>query len=149
MSTEKERKEVDTRIAYIVPKACNGDKFAEKYLYNLTYIARKIDDIYDSDYEVSKEDIELLFRFLLIDVPSNPFVIKNYNVLLCQHVLIYNCWLHANRWADDPDDTKQKHAFVIKEYIVEMIPLVAFLTGGIDYMNKIALEARELFLSED
>lgn len=149
MSTKQERDDVDDRINYIVPKTCNGDVFAEKYLYHISYVSRKIDDLYDGDNEVTKEEIDRLFYLLLVDIPSNPFVIKNFGVLLSQHLIIYNCWRHANLWNDDPDDTKRLYAYVIRDYMIELIPLVAFLTGGTENMNKIALEARSLFLSED
>lgn len=148
MSTKEERDETNKLIDYIVPKACNGDRFAEKYLRDIAFAARKIDDLYDGDFEVSQDEIERLFYVLLVDIPANPFFLKNFQSLISQHVIIYNGWRHANLWMDDQDDTKKMYAHVIRDYIGELIPLIAFLTGGSESMEKISLEARQLFLKE-
>jgi hypothetical protein len=148
MSTKEERGETDKKIDYIIPKACKGDKFAQKYMYDIAFVARKMDDLYDGDYEVSKKELEQLFYLLLVDIPTNPFFLKNFQLLIGQHVIVYNAWVHSNLWIDDNDDTKRIYAHVLRDYIGELVPLVAFLTGGTENMNKISLEARKLFLKE-
>jgi hypothetical protein len=148
MSTVTERKLMDSTVDKIIPLACNGNKLAEKYLHDMAWVNRIIDDLYDKDYEVSRENIERAFFVLSIEIPTNPFYLSNFQSLMAQHVVIYNSWMDSNAWENDEAETKRIYAHVLKDYIGELLPLVAFLTGGTGLMRKISLQVRESYIKE-
>lgn len=149
MSTVSERRMMDDKIDRIMPVAANGNKNAERYLRDIAFIARKIDDLYDKDTEVGQEEIERLFYLLLIDLPTNPFYLANFQALITQHIVIYNAWMDANSWEHEEDLSKLRASMIMRDYVGEIIPLVAFLTGGSKSMREISLTSRELFLKEE
>lgn len=146
MSTPEERKVMDSNVDTIIPQCCNGNKLAEKYLHDMAWVNRIIDDLFDDDVKVKKEDIEKVFYVLAIEIPTNPFFMQNFQSLMAQHVIIYNSWIDSNRWEFETDEIKRMYAHVLKDYIGELLPLVAFLTGGTSLMRQISLKARELFI---
>ncbi len=148
MSTVSERKLMDITVDKIIPLACNGNKLAEKYLHDMAWVNRIIDDLYDKDYDVSRENIERAFFVLAIEIPTNPFYLSNFQALMAQHVVIYNSWMDSNAWENDEAETKRIYAHVLKDYIGELLPLVAFLTGGTGLMRKISLQVRESYIKE-
>lgn len=148
MSTTEERKVMDTAVDTIIPKACNGNKDAEEYLHDIAWANRRIDDIYDKDVDVPKDDIEYLFFILLVKIVGNPFFLKNFQALYAQHIVIYNAWMDANKLEKSEDETKRRCALVLKEQVRELIPLVAFITGGTGLMHNISSQVRELFTGD-
>ena len=146
MSTIEERKVMDLNVDTIIPECCNGNKLAEKYLHDMAWVNRIIDDLFDDDVKVKKEDVESVFYVLAIEIPTNPFFMQNFQSLMTQHIIIYNSWMDSNQWEFVKDNTKKMYAHVLKHYIGELLPLVAFLTGGTVLMRNISLKARELFL---
>lgn len=148
MSTPEERAENNKKVDDIIAKACNGDKFAAKYLADIAWCCRRIDDLYDGDYAVPSNDIEILFRKFFVDIPMNPFYLKNYQTLTCQQAIFYNAWMDSNRWAEETDKTKRLYAHVIRDYIDETVRMVAFIIGGFDKLREISLVSRETFMKE-
>ena len=148
MSTAEQRKEMNEKIAKIIPLACNGNKQAEAYLYDMGYVNRIIDDLYDGDVQVNRTDIEKAFFTIAVKVPTNIFFVSNFQALMAQHVVIFNSWMDSNVFEKSGDELKKFYAHVLKDYIGELIPLVAFLTGGVTNMRNISLVSRETFMKE-
>ena len=148
MSTPEERVLMSKNVDMIIAKACNRNPDAERYLHDMAWSNRIIDDLYDGDVPVSKEDIEKVFWIIAIEIPNNPFYVNYRQALMTQYIIIYNAWMDANRWENDENKKKKICSHFIKEYIGELIPLVAYLTGGTVHMRNISLMARELFLKE-
>lgn len=148
MSTQAERKIMDVKVDTIIPQCCNGNKQAERYLKDMAWVNRIIDDLFDDDVKVEKKDIERVFYVLAIEIPTNPFFVQNFQALMAQHIVIYNSWMDSNAWEFDKDKTKRMYAHVLKHYIGELLPLVAFMTGGTGLMRQVSLASRELFIEE-
>lgn len=149
MSTTEERKVMDVNVDTIIPLCCNGNVAAERYLHDMAWVNRIIDDLYDGDVKVPKEYIEKCFYLLAIEIPTNPFYVQNFQAFMAQHIVIYNSWMDSNSWEFDTDKTKRVYSAVIKGYIRELLPLTAFLTGGTRLMREISLKVRELFIDPD
>ena len=49
----------------------------------------------------------------------------------------------------EKDKTRKNYALVIRDQITELVLLVAYITGGSDYLRNISLKVRELFLKEE
>ncbi len=148
MSTSKERQKMNNDLVEIIPLCCNGDKAAERYLRQIAYVTRVIDDLVDKDVDIPEDKIYRTFFILSVEIPTNPFYLKHMGPLLGVQSAAYNAWMDANKWEKGTEEQK-KHALVIRDYINELCPLVAFLTGGYDSMRKVSLHVRETFRKED
>ena len=144
MSTPKERAVMTQKADSIIDEAASGDGFARDYLTMLARITRLIDDIYDQDHEVTREDLLTVLEFLFIKLPVNSFYIRHQDVLLSQHITMYNAWMAAN-YIEHGDETDRVYAHVWRETVNEVVPVVALLTGGYEHMTAISFKMRKLF----
>ena len=144
MSTPEERKTDLQKAIYIVKEACGEDKNAEQYLWMLCEVWRRLDDIYDQDVDVTREQTLEVIEILFLKLPTNVFFIRHQDVLLSQHLSMWNAWQASNKW-ENGDDTEKIYSHVWRYTIHEVIPIVALLTQGYDKMKTISIEVRKLF----
>lgn len=148
MGTLEERKLNDIDCDEIIKLCANGNGGAEKYLKDIAYVSRVFDDLIDRDYTVSSEQMCRAFFELLGGLWLNPFFIQNAQTLIPLHIASYNAFMDSNEWAESGDGLKRTYAHVIKDYINELMGLVAFLTGGYNHMRECSLRVKEVFLEE-
>ncbi len=110
-------------------------------------MSRVFDDLIDKDYVVSPEQICRAFFELLGGLWLNPFFIQNAQTLIPLHIASYNAFMDSNAW-EDKDRLRRLYAHVMKDYINELMGLVAFLTGGYSHMRQCSLKVKEVFLEE-
>ena len=144
MSTPEERKTDLQKAIYIVKEACGEDKNAEQYLWMLCEVWRRLDDIYDQDVDVTREQTLEVIEILFLKLPTNVFFIRHQDVLLSQHLSMWNAWEASNKW-ENGDDTEKIYSHVWRYTIHEVVPIVALLTQGYDKMKTISIEVRKLF----
>jgi len=144
VSTPEER-EIDLQKAtYIIQEACGENKEAQQYLWMLCEVWRRLDDIYDQDEVVTREQILEVIETLFLKLPTNVFYIRHQDVLLSQHLAMWNAWIASNEW-ENGDDTEQIYSHVWRYTIHEVVPIVALLTQGYDQMKIISKNIRKLF----
>ena len=73
MTTQKERETIQQKSIDIIKEAGGTDSWARAYLWMLARITRTLDDIYDDDQEISREDLLEVFDYLFINLPTNQF----------------------------------------------------------------------------
>tara|TARA_R100001082_G_C4308204_1_gene135564 strand:+ start:124 stop:576 length:453 start_codon:yes stop_codon:yes gene_type:complete len=144
MTTQKEREVYSTATKLIIQEACNNDTAAIHYLWKLMCISRTVDDIYDEDQEVSRDQLIETVEYLLVGLPSNPFFRKHRDILESQHISMYNAWMAANLW-EKGDETDKIYSHVWRDTHHEIVPLVALLTQGPTKMTEVSLKIRKLF----
>ena len=144
MTTPKEREVIEKKSNKIIELASGGDEYAAQYLWMLARITRVLDDVFDNDQVITREEHLEVLEYLFVRLPTNPFFIRHQDVLLSQHLSMFNAWMAANV-AEKGDDTDQIYAHVWRDTIHEVIPIVALLTQGYDAMPPISLEVRKLF----
>ena len=144
MSTDKEREVLDIKSKKMIELAAGGDANAAQYLWMLARITRVLDDVFDNDQVITREEHLEVLEYLFVRLPTNPFFIRHQDVLLSQHLSMFNAWMAANV-AEKGDDTDQIYAHVWRDTLHEVIPIVALLTQGYDAMPPISLEVRKLF----
>lgn len=147
MGTVEERKLNDIACDEIIKLCTNGNEYAEKYLSDIAHVSRVFDDLIDKDYPVSSEQICRAFFNLLGGLWLNPFFIANAQTLIPLHIASYNAFMDSNEWADK-DRIRRLYAHVMKDYINELMGVVAFLTGGYNHMRECCLKVKEIFLEE-
>lgn len=145
MGTIEERKLNDIACDEIIKLCANGNTNAEKYLRDTAYVSRVFDDLIDKDYAVSNEQICRAFFELLGGLWLNPFFIQNAQTLIPIHIASYNAFMDSNEW-EDKDRLRSLYAHVMKDYINELMGLVAFLTGGYSHMRQCSMKVKEIFL---
>ncbi len=144
MSTPEER-EVDLKKAtYIIKESCGGDTNAEEYLWMLADVWRTLDDIYDQDEVVTREHMLGALEILFLKIPTNMFYIRNQDIILSQHLSMWNAWIASNKW-EDGDTTEKIYSHVWRYTIHEVVPIVALITQGYEKMNIISDKIRKLF----
>ena len=124
MSTDKEREVLNIKSRKMIELASGDDPHAAHYLWMLARITRVLDDVFDNDQVITREEHQ--------------------DVLLSQHLSMFNAWMAANV-AEKGDDTDQIYAHVWRDTLHEVIPIVALLTQGYNAMPPISLEVRKLF----
>ena len=144
MTTQKEREIIDEKAKKIIELAAGGDANAAQYLWMLARITRVLDDVFDNDQVITREEHLEVLEYLFVRLPTNPFFIRHQDVLLSQHLSMFNAWMAANV-AEKGDDTDQIYAHVWRDTLHEVIPIVALLTQGYDAMPPISQEIRKLF----
>ena len=144
MSTKEEREVLDKKAAKMIELASGNNTDAAQYLYMLSRITRVLDDVFDNDQVITREEHLEVLEYLFVRLPTNPFFIRHQDVLLSQHLSMFNAWMAANV-AEKGDDTDQIYAHVWRDTLHEVIPIVALLTQGYDAMPPISLEVRKLF----
>ena len=144
MTTQKEREIIEKKSNKVIELAAGGDANAAQYLWMLARITRVLDDVFDNDQVITREEHLEVLEYLFVRLPTNPFFVRHQDVLLSQHLSMFNAWMAANV-AEKGDDTDQIYAHVWRDTIHEVIPIVALLTQGYDAMPPISLEVRKLF----
>lgn len=144
MSTQDERAKNDLKLDFIINEAASTDEAARLYLEHLAYCARIADDIFDDPHEVSTNNLIALIEILFIKIPSNPFYLKHQDLLFSQHVTMWNAW-EASNFLCNGDETDKIYAHVLRDYINEVLPLVALLTQGHDKMKEVNGAIRSIF----
>ena len=132
----------------IIPACCNGNKQAEAYLKRIFFVIRTLDDLYDGDVKVAKEDIAKAFFIMGAELHYNKFYKEHLDTLNAIHIIGFNAWQDANEWENSEEGLKRIYAHVIRDFVCELLPMVAFLTGGTKAMRKISQSVRSLFLKD-
>lgn len=148
MSTPEERASNSQRVAEAILQASNGDLAARRYLHTIATAARTLDDLVDADAPVPVEQIIGVFQSLLIEVHRNGFFLRNREFLTALHLVAMNAWMDANTWEKSEDRTEQLYAHVLRDLINELLPAVAYLTGGWAHTRAISLRIRQTFKKE-
>tara|TARA_R100001443_G_scaffold87778_2_gene94333 strand:+ start:1137 stop:1589 length:453 start_codon:yes stop_codon:yes gene_type:complete len=144
MTTEKEREVIQKQTFDIINAAAGKDRHAHDYLWMISRCSRTMDDIYDQDQVVSREELLEIFEYLFVRLPSNPFFNHNRATLLSQHLSMYNAWMAANK-RENGDETDQIYAHVWRDTHHEVVPIVALLTQGYRAMERVSELIRTTF----
>ena len=144
MTTTQEREVIQEKTKAIIVDACGGDVDAQAYLWMIARITRTLDDIYDADQEVTRNDLLEVLEYLFVRMPTNVFYCRHQHVLLSQHISMYNALMAANL-VENGDETDKIYAHVWRDTHHELIPIVALLTQGYQKMQIVSLEIRKTF----
>ncbi len=137
MSTAQERKEVFEQTQDLIDYICEDNTDAKEYLNLFLRCLRIIDDVQDEDHPVSKEDLLFVFEALLLRIPMNAFFVAHRDLLMSQHLTIWNTWEISDVLRVQPEDFHRMYGQVLSGYSHELFPLIAFLVGGHHKMKEV------------
>lgn len=125
-----------------------GDPAAVAFFLTVADASEFFDDVVDQDKPLEAGHTERVLFALLTQLPMNPFFDK-FKHQLCpiMHTGI-NAWLDATAMERTWDDTKRHRAYVLRDWNLELLMYVVYLTRGRDYMRSVSLEIRNFFLHE-
>lgn len=147
MSTLEERKLNDQKVSFAISEAAGTNEQAALYLELLAYCARICDDIFDDFHLVTPHQLLSLVENLFVKLPSNSFYCEHRDLLFSQHLVMWNAW-EASNMLTSGTETQKIYAHVLRDYIVEILPIVALLTQGHDKMKEINVLIRTLFCKQ-
>ena len=102
------------------------------------------DDLIDQDKPISKNDVNRVFMNLTTVLPLNPFF-DAYKLQLTPIMIAgINAWHDATALERGSDNDKAI-AYVLRDWYVELLMYVVYLTRGYDAMRSISVEARKFF----
>jgi len=144
MSTAEERLQNQEKCSYVFKQAAGDDKEALEYLELLSFLSRVTDDVLDEFEIISQNNVLALVEILFVRLPANKFYQKHQDVLFSQHLAMWNAW-EASNVLEKGDETDKIYAHVLRDYINELLPVVALLTQGYSKMKEINGIIRSLF----
>ncbi len=142
MTTPAQREVIHTKTSAMIKKAAGTNKDAFDYLAIIFFTTRVIDDVVDNDKEIKHESYFNALQELFVNLHMNKFFRENYDMLVSQHITIWNTWLAANKYEQEGALIDQLHSRTWRLYIDELLPLVAYLTQGFDKMKELDQDIR-------
>lgn len=106
-----------------------NDVGAAKLCQDFFVVTQMWDDFIDRDNELTNEEINKGMELALVEIPTNPFYIKNFMVLqpLVQS-MIYK-WYQANRYEDDKKQLSK--AYMLRAGIYDLFAQCVIITRGL------------------
>jgi hypothetical protein len=124
-----------------------GDLNAIAYVGAVSDAAELFDDIVDRDTEIENSHVERVLFSLLTQLPLNPFF-DAYKHQLCPIMFTgINAWLDATKMEKGSDHEKS-HAYVLRDWYMELLMYTIYLTRGREYMRSVSVEVRAFFMAE-
>lgn len=137
--SEEWRQERDRRLHEWVR---NDD--AVRFILDWADACELFDDIVDRDKEITDEHaIRVLFS-AFTEMPVNPFFDRFKHQLIPLLVTGINAWLDANT-LETGTRNDRVFAYVMRDYYMEFVSFVIYLTRGRDVMRSLSMEIRDFF----
>ena len=125
-----------------------GDEGAVEFIRIFGDICEVFDDLWDQDKPVTKADLERTLFNVLVHLPLNPFF-SQFRHALCPIIVTgINAWLDANE-LEKGDRNDRVFAYVMRDWYMELVSFVVFLTRGQEFMREISPEARRFFTHQE
>lgn len=125
-----------------------GDKQAIAFLVQFGDFCEVIDDLWDGDKVVTKDDLTRILFVALTEMPLNPFFDRFKGQLVPVMVTGINAWLDANA-LEGGDDNQKAFAYVLRDWYAELISFVIYLARGREYMRSVSMEVRHFFTHQE
>lgn len=123
------------------------DPAAISFFLTVADASELFDDVVDNDKPIEAGHVERVAFSLLTALPLNPFF-DRFKGQLCpiMHTGI-NAWLDATAMEKGSEHEKT-HAYVLRDWYMELLMYVIYLTRGRDYMRSVSVEIRAFFMAE-
>jgi hypothetical protein len=125
-----------------------GDASAIAFLQQFGDFCEVIDDLWDQDKPVTKDDLTRVLFVAMTEMPLNPFFDRFKGQLVPVMVTGINAWLDANTLEQGSENDKV-FAYVLRDWYAELIAFVIYLARGRDYMRAVSMEVRHFFTHQE
>ena len=132
------------------------DESALAWFLDFCHVCELFDDMADQDKPISKADVATALFAALVEMPTNSFFTNHRQVLAGVIITGINAWLDANELekTEYPAETKLVEredaikAFCLRDWYMELLAVIIYLTAGPDQMRKVSIEVRRFFQNE-
>lgn len=120
------------------------DMDAIAFLVQFGDFCEVIDDLWDGDKEVTRDDITRILFVALTEMPLNPFFDRHKGRLIPIMITGINAWLDANA-LEEGGENDRVFSYVLRDWYAELISFVIYLTRGRDFMRAVSMDVRVFF----
>ncbi|RBO54778.1 hypothetical protein DSD19_04535 [Rhodovulum sp. BSW8] len=120
------------------------DEFAVQFIVTFSDVCEVFDDLWDGDKPVTRDDLSRTLFNCLAEIPINPFFDRFKQQLVPIIITGINAWLDANA-LENGNRNDRVFAYVLRDWYMELIAFVIYLTRGRDHMRRVSLDVREFF----
>jgi hypothetical protein len=124
------------------------DQQAIEYCLYMIKTAHLWDDLIDRDTDYSDEDINDMFTYLLVELPSNTFYQRNMSTLVPTIMNIILKWHTANVFEKEKKKGDLDKAYVLRAELYQLFVICATLLGGKKWGLKVSPEIWRCYVEE-
>lgn len=119
-----------------------GNKEATDFVCDMFVVLHIWDDLIDKDKELTDAEIHYAFWLALMQLPCNPFYIRNFNTL--QPILANSIinWQAANKMENEGSTKDEAIAFILRGAYTDLLTMSAYLVGGLSWVTQITPDIR-------
>lgn len=121
-----------------------GDTHAVNFILALADAGELFDDLIDKDKPIDDTQVVRVLFSLLTELPLNPFFDAYKQQLIPIMITGINAWLDANA-LEKGTENDRAFAYVLRDWYMEFVPFVVYLTRGRDYMRNVSMAVRQFF----
>lgn len=120
------------------------DPYAIRFIVDFADTCELFDDMIDRDKPLEDDHIVRVLFKVLTEIPLNPFFDRFKNQLIPIIITGINAWLDSTALENGSDNDKV-FAYVLRDWYMEFVAYVVYLTRGRDYMRDTSMEIRQFF----
>lgn len=121
-----------------------ADPYATQFILSFADACELFDDLIDKDKPIKDEHVVRVLFSLVTEMPLNPFFDRYKQQLIPILVTGINAWLDAND-LERGSQNDRVFAYVLRDWYMEFVSFVIYLTRGRDYMRSVSLQVRHFF----
>lgn len=121
-----------------------GDANAVSFVVQFADVCELFDDLIDRDKEIKDADVIRVLFCVLTEMPMNPFFDTWKRQLIPIIITGINAWLDANE-LEKGTANDRVFAYVLRDWYMEFVSFVIYLTRGRDMMRALSMEVRRFF----
>ena len=127
-----------------------GNRDAARLCEDIIMAAHFWDDAIDRDKVITDAEINRSMRRLFFEIPSNPFMRRNFDELMPVMKAAARSWLNATEWEREEGACLEKMAtaFAIRSSYLSVLVACAAIIGGEEYATRSEPWLREIFHKE-
>lgn len=140
----------------LVHKALKGHAAAIELFHALAWASQMIDDYWDGDKPVSRDDMLRVVLLLTVDVPRNPFYLAAQDEMVgfIEDAMCF--WMQASDLEDSACTLRAVEAqtvlqvsYITRSVVTDLLIRMARLVGGRQHEREIAMEVRRAVYSDN
>ena len=124
-----------------------GNESAVIFCQRLFSISQIVDDLYDGDNEIDREDIKRMIWYSLVELPSNAFYRENFFVLQPLIRMALTDWIDSTV-LEQGELHDKTIAFVLRDALNSVVSQCIYLVGGYEWMVQVSPAVRRFFHDE-
>jgi len=121
-----------------------GDSYAVDFIIAFGDACELFDDMIDKDKPIEDAHVIRVLFSLITELPVNPFFDRYKHQLIPILVTGINAWLDANELERGTENDKV-FAYVLRDWYMEFVSFVIYLTRGRDFMRMVSMDVRHFF----